>query len=122
MVTYYFFKGEAPQVRGQSMKLAFISRETIRGISTKGGDGWKDLSGYGPGKFYNNEEEMNKCIAMNEDDFDDAIMASVMGLGFVPVKKEVEVTLPDNSTALVKYEAKLKFVAVKPEAVMQSGE
>lgn len=105
MVTYY----HAVDKMGNGMKFAFLSRTNIQGISAKSDGKWIDVSGFGVGKFYDTEEEMNKCLAMSEQEFEDMLIATFLKLGYAPQKKEVEI-MQDGKTELVLFEPKLVFV------------
>jgi hypothetical protein len=104
LVTYYTFGGKG------GFRIAVSgSRNTTWIASQKTNFKFVDVSGFGAGKFYDNEDEMKKCIAQSQADFDESMMGAGMKLGFTPTLKEVEVEV-NGVKSLEVYEAKLCYV------------
>lgn len=114
LVTYYTFGGAG------AFKIAVSeTRMTTWIASQKTNLKLVDVSGFGAGKFYDSEQEMNKCIAQSQQEFDESMMSAGIELGFTPKLKEVEVEL-NGATVLEVYEPKLCFVK-KTKEVKQDG-
>ena len=107
LATYYTFGGKGV------FKIAVSeTRMTTWIASQKTNFKFVDVSGFGAGKFYDSEEEMNKCISQSKEDFDESMMGAGMKLGFTPITKEVE-TEVNGAKVLEIYEAKLCYVKKK---------
>jgi hypothetical protein len=88
VVTYYTFQGIT---KPEGLKLAvFPSRETIYLCSTKSGMKFVDVSGFGANKFYDSESEMQKCVAMSQDEFDATMIKTFQAQGYQFLKKETD--------------------------------
>ena len=104
LVTYYTFGGKAV------FKIVVSeTRQTTWIASNKTGYKLVDVSGFGAGKFYDNRVEMIKCIAQNQQQFDESMMGAGIKLGYTPKLKEVEVEI-NGAKILELYEPKLCFV------------
>jgi hypothetical protein len=89
-ITYYTFSGNTP-TQSEGLKVAVSeSRQAVWICSSGTNFKFVNVFGYGPGKVFDSQEEMDKCMAMNPEEFEATMLRTFCNLGYSFVKKEVD--------------------------------